>query len=149
MGTAARRHTVTEIVDRAKAYGMKAKVVNGMDVFSVYEAMKEVSEEVRENSEPYFLEIRTYRYRGHSMSDPQKYRTKKELEEYQKYDPIERLKTYLKDEKILKDKEIEEIEEKVEQEVLDAVEFADNSDFPDESELYDDMFAEDEPYFHN
>src|SRR6056297_476007 len=149
MGTAARRHTVTEIVDRAKAYGMKSKVVNGMDVFSVYEAMKEVSEEVRENSEPYFLEIRTYRYRGHSMSDPQKYRTKEELETYQKNDPIERLKTYLKDEKILKDEEIEEIEEKVEQEVLDAVEFADNSDFPDESALYDDMFAEDDPYFHN
>lgn len=148
MGTAARRHTVNEIVDRAKGYGMKSKVVNGMDVFSVYEAMKEVADDIRENSEPWFVEIRTYRYRGHSMSDPQKYRTKEELEEYQKIDPIERMKTYLKDEKILKDKEIEEIEEKVEQEVLDAVEFADNADFPEESELYDDMFVEDEPYFH-
>jgi len=149
MGTAAKRHTVTEIVDRAKAYGMKSKVVNGMDVFSVYETMKEVAEEVRENSEPYFLEIRTYRYRGHSMSDPQKYRTKEELETYQKNDPIERLKSYLLDEKILKEDEVQEIEDKVEQVVLDAVEFADNSDFPDESALYDDMFAEDEPYFHN
>ncbi len=149
MGTAAKRHTVAEIVDRAKGYGMKSKVVNGMDVFSVYEAMKEVSEDVRENSEPYFLEIRTYRYRGHSMSDPQKYRTKEELETYQKNDPIERLKTYLKDEKILSDDDLQEIEDKIEDEVLEAVEFADNADFPEKSALYDDMFAEEDPYFHN
>ncbi|MEX0844264.1 MAG: pyruvate dehydrogenase (acetyl-transferring) E1 component subunit alpha [Balneolaceae bacterium] len=148
MGTAAKRHTVAEIVDRAKGYEMKSAVVNGMDVFSVYEKMKEIAEDVRKNSEPWFVEIRTYRYRGHSMSDPQKYRTKKELEEYQKNDPIERLKTYLKDEKILKDDEIQEIEDKIEQEVLDAVEFADNAEFPDDSALYEDMFAEDEPYFH-
>jgi pyruvate dehydrogenase E1 component alpha subunit len=122
MGTAAKRHTVAEIVDRAKGYGMKSKVVNGMDVFSVYEAMKEVADDVRENSEPYFLEIRTYRYRGHSMSDPQKYRTKEELETYQ---------------------------DKVEDEVLEAVDFADNADFPEKSALYDDMFAEEDPYFHN
>ncbi|MFN1836106.1 pyruvate dehydrogenase (acetyl-transferring) E1 component subunit alpha [Balneola sp. MJW-20] len=148
MGTAAKRHTVAEIVDRAKGYGMKSAVVNGMDVFSVYEKMNEIAEDVRKNSEPWFVEIRTYRYRGHSMSDPQKYRTKEELEEYQKIDPIERLKTYLKDNKILSDDEIQEINDKIEQEVLDAVEFADNSDFPDESELYDDMFVEDDPYFH-
>ncbi len=149
MGTAAKRHTVTEIVDRAKAYGMKSKVVNGMDVFSVYETMKEVAEEVRETSKPYFLEIRTYRYRGHSMSDPQKYRTKEELDEYMKNDPIERLKRYVKDEGILNDKELTEIEDKVDQEVLDAVKFADESDYPDESELYDDMFDEEDPYFHH
>lgn len=148
MGTAAKRHTVAEIVDRAKGYEIKSKVVNGMDVFSVYEAMKEIAEEVRENSEPYFVEIRTYRYRGHSMSDPQKYRTKEELEEYQKNDPIGRLKKYLLDEKVLKEEEIQEIEDNVEQEVLDAVEFADEADFPEDSALYDDMFAEDNPYFH-
>lgn len=151
MGTAAKRHTVEEIVDRAKGYGMKSAVVNGMDVFSVYETMKEVAEDVRENSEPWLLEIRTYRYRGHSMSDPQKYRTKEELETYQKNDPIERIKRYLQENDILDESGIEEIEEKVEQEVLDAVEFADESDFPEESALYDDMFVEEdgEPYFHN
>jgi pyruvate dehydrogenase E1 component alpha subunit len=148
MGTAAKRHTVAEIVDRAKGYGMKSAVINGMDVFSVYEKMKEIADDVRENSEPYFVEIRTYRYRGHSMSDPQKYRTKEELDKYQKIDPIIRLKDYLTDNKILDEDAITEIEDKVEQEVLDAVEFADESPFPDKSELYDDMFTEDEPYFH-
>jgi len=149
MGTAAKRHTVAEIVDRAKGYNMKSDVVNGMDVFSVYEKMKELAEEVRETSEPYFLEIRTYRYRGHSMSDPGNYRTKDELEEYQKVDPIERFKTYLTKEEILSEDKIVDIQEKIDQEILDAVEFADKEPFPDEEELYDDMFTEDDPYFHN
>ncbi|OAN62158.1 pyruvate dehydrogenase (acetyl-transferring) E1 component subunit alpha [Balneola sp. EhC07] len=148
MGTAARRHTVADIVDRADGYGMKSAVINGMDVFSVYEKMKEIADDVRKNSEPWFVEIRTYRYRGHSMSDPQKYRTKEELEEYQKNDPIERLKTYILENDIAKEAALEKIEEKVEQEVLDAVEFADNSDFPKDEELYEDMFVEDDPYFH-
>ncbi len=148
MGTAAKRHTVAEIVDRAKGYGMKSAVINGMDVFSVYEKMKEIADDVRKNSEPWFVEIRTYRYRGHSMSDPQKYRTKEELEEYQNIDPIARLKTYLLENKIATESALKKIEEKVEQEVLDAVEFADNSDFPKEEELYEDMFVEEDPYFH-
>ncbi len=148
MGTAAARHTVAEIVDRAKGYDMKSAVINGMDVFSVYEKMKEIADDVRENSEPWFVEIRTYRYRGHSMSDPQKYRTKEELEEYQKIDPIQRLKTYLLENELAKEDQLKEIEDKVEQEVLDAVEFADESPFPEEKELYEDMFAEDDPYFH-
>jgi|TARA_R110001599_G_scaffold69410_3_gene195340 pyruvate dehydrogenase E1 component alpha subunit len=148
MGTAARRHTVANIVDRADGYGMKSAVINGMDVFSVYEKMKEIADDVRKNSEPWFVEIRTYRYRGHSMSDPQKYRTKEELEEYQKIDPIERLKTYILENDIAKEAALEKIEEKVEQEVLDAVEFADSSDFPKDEELYEDMFVENDPYFH-
>ena len=148
MGTAARRHTVADIVDRADGYGMKSAVINGMDVFSVYEKMKEIADDVRKNSEPWFVEIRTYRYRGHSMSDPQKYRTKEELEEYQKIDPIERLKTYILENDIAKEAALKKIEEKVEQEVLDAVEFADNSDFPKAEELYEDMFVEENPYFH-
>ena len=148
MGTAAKRHTVAEIVDRAKGYGMKSAVINGMDVFSVYEKMKEIADDVRENSEPYFIEIRTYRYRGHSMSDPQKYRTKEELEEYQKIDPILNLRDYILSNDIMTEEEITEVEDKVEEEVLEAVEFADNSPFPDDDELYDDMFADDEPYFH-
>lgn len=148
MGTAAKRHTVAEIVDRAKGYGMKSAVVNGMDVFSVYEKMKEIAEDVRKHSEPWFVEIRTYRYRGHSMSDPQKYRTKEELEQYQGQDPVLRLKNYLLSNKLSTPGALQKIEERIEEEVLNAVKFADESPFPDESELYDDMFAEDEPYFH-
>ncbi len=148
MGTAAKRHTVAEIVDRAKGYGMKSAVINGMDVFSVYEKMKEIADDVRENSEPYFVEIRTYRYRGHSMSDPQKYRTKDELEEYQKIDPILKLKDYILSNKVAGEDFFNEVEERIEQEVLDAVEFADESPFPEVEDMYDDMFVEDDPYFH-
>jgi len=148
MGTAVRRHTVGEIHERAQAYGMKSAVINGMDVFSVYEKMKEIAEDVRETSEPWFIELRTYRYRGHSMSDPQPYRTKKELDDYYRNDPIEKLKSYIVDNKVSTQKKIDEIQEKVEQEVLDAIDFADNSDFPDESALYDDMYVEENPYFH-
>lgn len=148
MGTAARRHTVNEIYERAHGYGMKNAVFNGMDVFTVYENMKKISEEVRKDNMPYFVEIRTYRYRGHSMSDPQKYRTKGELEEYQQTDPIERLKTYIIDKKVATKKELEEIEEQVENTVLEAVEFADNAPFPKDEALYEDMFAG-EPYFHH
>ncbi|MEX0647085.1 MAG: pyruvate dehydrogenase (acetyl-transferring) E1 component subunit alpha [Balneolaceae bacterium] len=147
MGTSARRHTVGEIHDRAKGYGMKSAVFNGMDTLTVYENMKEIAEEVRQDSLPYFVEIRTYRYRGHSMSDPQKYRQKEELAEYQKIDPIERMKKYLLDQKISKDKDIEEIHSEVEEQVLDAVEFADETPFPEADALYEDMFSDD-PHFH-
>jgi pyruvate dehydrogenase E1 component alpha subunit len=91
-----------------------------MDVLTVYEEMQKIAKEVREDSLPWFVEIRTYRYRGHSMSDPQKYRSKEELEEYQNVDPIERLKTYILDKKIADDKEIEELQEKVENTILEA-----------------------------
>lgn len=148
MGTAVHRHSVGELYERAKGYGMKSEAINGMDVFTVYERMKEIAEDVRENSEPWLVEIRTYRYRGHSMSDPMKYRTKEELEEYQKKDPVERIKRYLKDNDLLDDGGIEDIEEKIEQEVMDAIEFAEESDFPDKSDLYRDVFVEDDYPFH-
>ncbi len=148
MGTATRRHTVGEIHERAKGYGMKSAVFNGMDALTVYENMKNIAKEVREDKMPWFVEIRTYRYRGHSMSDPQKYRSKEELEEYQKTDPIERMKSYILDKKIAKKADIEEIENKVEDEVLEAVEFADETPFPEPEALYEDMFAG-EPHFHD
>lgn len=148
MGTAARRHTVGEIHERAKGYGMKSAVFNGMDALTVYENMKKIAKEVREDSMPWFVEIRTYRYRGHSMSDPQKYRTKEELEEYQKTDPVERMRKYILDKKIAKKKDIEAIENQVEDTVLEAVEFADETPFPEPEALYEDMFAG-EPHFHD
>lgn len=148
MGTAVHRHSVGELVDRAKAYGMKSDVVNGMDMFTVYDKMKEVAEDVRKNSEPWLLEIRTYRYRGHSMSDPMKYRSKDELEEYQKLDPIERIKTYLIDEEIAGQDIINDIQDAVENEVMEAIDFAEESDFPDKEALYEDMFVEDDYPFH-
>jgi pyruvate dehydrogenase E1 component alpha subunit len=148
MGTAAHRHTVGEIHERAKGYGMKSAVFNGMDVFTVFENMQKIAEEVRKDNMPWFVEIRTYRYRGHSMSDPQKYRTKEELEEYQKTDPIERVKKYILDKKISGKKDLEAIQQKVEDEVLEAIDFAEESPFPDDDALFEDMYAG-EQFFHD
>ena len=147
MGTAVQRHSAGNLHERALAYGMKNDRVNGMDLFTVIEKIREVGEEVRKTQEPYFLEVVTYRYRGHSMSDPANYRTKEELEEYKKIDPIERLKTYILNKNIAKQKDLESIDEEVEQTVLDAIEFADNDDFPEPEDLYRDVYAEDDfPY---
>ncbi|SHF03114.1 pyruvate dehydrogenase E1 component alpha subunit [Fodinibius roseus] len=148
MGTAVHRHSVGELVDRAKGFDMKSAVINGMDVFTVYEKMKEVAEDVREHSNPWFLEIRTYRYRGHSMSDPMKYRTKDELREYEELDPIERIKGYLLDNDIIDEDKVEDIQDSVEDTVMEAIDFAEESDFPDKSHLYKDVFVEDDYPFH-
>jgi pyruvate dehydrogenase E1 component alpha subunit len=148
MGTAVHRHTVGEIHERAKAYGMKSEVINGMDVFTVYERMKAIAEDIREHSNPWFIEIRTYRYRGHSMSDPMKYRTKEELEEYQKLDPVERIKSYILDNSIAEQKMLDDIQEKVEQVIMDAIDFAEESEFPELDHLYKDVFVEDDYPFH-
>jgi len=148
MGTAVHRHSVGELHERAKGFGMKSKVINGMDVFTVYETMKEVAEDVRKNSEPWLLEIRTYRYRGHSMSDPMKYRSKDELEVYEQKDPIRRLKKYLLDEDILDEDGVDKIHNSVEDTVMEAIDFAEESDFPEKEALYDHMFVEDDYPFH-
>jgi pyruvate dehydrogenase E1 component alpha subunit len=148
MGTAVQRHSTGEIWERALAYGMKHRVFNGMDVLTVYENMKEIAAEVRKDSMPWFVEIRTYRYRGHSMSDPQKYRTKEEMDEFQQLDPIERLRTLLLSDKSVTAKKLEAIEKEVEEEVLDAVAFADEAPFPEPEALYEDMFSGDNPIFH-
>ncbi|PAU93304.1 pyruvate dehydrogenase (acetyl-transferring) E1 component subunit alpha [Aliifodinibius salipaludis] len=148
MGTAVHRHSTGEIVDRADGFNMKKRVINGMDVLTVYENMKEIAADVRENSEPWFVEIRTYRYRGHSMSDPMKYRTSDELEEYEELDPVARIKNYLLDEDIIDEDKAEEIEDSVEDTVMEAIDFAEESDFPEKEALYDHMFAEDDYPFH-
>lgn len=149
MGTAVERHTATEIYKRALAYDMKYKIANGMDLLSMIDTLQEVSKDVRENSIPYFLEVRTYRYRGHSMSDPGNYRTKEELDEFRNIDPIERLKTYIFDKKVAKKEEIEKIMEEIEAEVLEAIEFAEESPFPEPSELYDHVFSGDDFVYHD
>jgi pyruvate dehydrogenase E1 component alpha subunit len=148
MGTAVHRHSVGELHERAKGYGMKSKVINGMDVFTVYETMKEIAEDVRENSEPWLIEVRTYRYRGHSMSDPMKYRSKEELEVYEQKDPIRTLKQYLLDEDILSQDEVDEIHDSVEDTVMEAIDFAEESDYPEKEALYEHMFVEDDYPFH-
>jgi pyruvate dehydrogenase E1 component alpha subunit len=147
MGTATHRHSAAELYKRSAGYDIPSKVVNGMDLFSVMDEIKEVADEVRENQSPYFIEIRTYRYRGHSMSDPGTYRSKDELNEFKEIDPIERLKTYMTKHKIAKKDEIVEWQENIDKDVLAAIDFAEESDEPDPKELYEDVYAENDfPY---
>lgn len=147
MGTATHRHSATELHKRSCGYDIPSKVVNGMDLFSVIETIQEVSEEVRKNQSPYFLEVRTYRYRGHSMSDPATYRSKEELNEFKDIDPIERMKSYLTKHKVAKKDEIVEMQEAIDEEILEAIDYAEDSDEPDPKELYEDVYVENDfPY---
>lgn len=147
MGTAVQRHSAGKLAHRALPYDMAFDVINGMDLFSVIDQIGTAVEKVRKTHEPCLLEVVTYRYRGHSMSDPATYRTKEEVDEYKKTDPIERLKTYILESKAGTEKKLALIHEEVEETVKDAVEFADSSEFPDDEELFEDVYAENDfPY---
>ncbi len=144
MGTATHRaFAEPDFHKQAVGYDMPGAVVNGMDVFAVYDAMKTHVEMAREG-QPSLLEIRTYRYRGHSMSDPAKYRTKEELEEKKNEDPIIRLKQYLIEHDLSDNDALDAIDEEVKQEVLDAVEFAEESDLPPLEAIYEDVYVQDD-----
>ena len=140
MGTAVHRaFGQTEFSHWAASYGVRGAVADGMDVFSVIKAMQDALAEARENK-PTMMEIRTYRYRGHSMSDPQKYRTKEELDAKKNEDPILRLKAYLLDRDVTDEKTLDAIDEDVKEEVMASVEFAENSPAPDLDTIYDDVY---------
>jgi len=143
MGTAVERASaVTEIRQKAEGYGMKNGQVDGMDVLAVNEAAKEAIEFVRKESQPFFLEVDTYRYRGHSMGDPERYRKAEEVKKWQESDPIGIFNKYLLDKKVTTPKGLDEIEARVEEEVQKAVEFAESSPEPALSELFTDIYAE-------
>jgi pyruvate dehydrogenase E1 component alpha subunit len=113
----------------------------------VHNAILRAANRAREKGGPTLLEIKTYRYKGHSMSDPQKYRTKEELEEYKQKDPIEHVLRVLKDQYKIADADIEVINERVKKEVDDSVSFAEESPWPDDSELLKDVYVqEDYPF---
>lgn len=143
MGTSVQRTTnVLDIHKIGDAFDMPNAAVDGMTVEAVHEAMDEAVKRARKGDGPTFLEIRTYRYRGHSMSDPAKYRTKEEVEDYKNQDPIEKVKATILSNKWLSEKQLEELEEKIEKIVNDSVEFAENSPYPDASEIYSDVYQE-------
>ncbi len=145
MGTSVRRSSAgTSLFERGVAFGIEGRLVNGMDVLEVYEAAQEVLQIVRETKKPYILEMKTYRYRGHSMSDPAKYRTKEEVSKVrEESDPIDLLKDRILKEKIATEDELKEIDKEVKAIVLDAAEFAQSSPEPDEKELWTDILIED------
>jgi pyruvate dehydrogenase E1 component alpha subunit len=114
-----------------------------MSCEEVHRAIDRAVRRAREKGGPTFLEIKTYRYRGHSMSDPAKYRTKEELEEYKEKDPINQVLKTIMDNKWATEDQIEAINEKVRNEVEESVKFAEESPYPDDSELYKDIYVED------
>ncbi len=143
MGTAVdRASAVTDLYKRGCSYGIEGMVVDGMNTFAVYDAVKESAKKARELSLPTLLEVRTYRYRGHSMSDPDSiYRTKQEVEEEKKRDPIEQMKKFLLDERVATQKEIDDADADVKKIVAEAVEFAEKSPDPPHESMYDDVYV--------
>lgn len=145
MGTSVERTAnTTDIYKLGLAYDMPCMPVNGMKCEDVHKAMEEAVERARSGNGPTFLEIRTYRYRGHSMSDPQKYRTKEEVEEYRKQDPIEEVRDTILKKKYATEADLAEIEAQIKKVVEDSVEFSENSPWPDDSELYTDVYVDTE-----
>jgi pyruvate dehydrogenase E1 component alpha subunit len=144
MGTSVERASaVVEIRQKAEGYNIPNARIEGMDVVKVRQAAEEHIKFVRSGKGPYFLEVVTYRYRGHSMGDPERYRQKDEVEKWQAEDPIGIFHKYLLDEKIAKDTELDDLETKVEADVEDAVEFAESSPEPAPEELFKDIYVED------
>lgn len=143
MGTSVERTTnMTDIYKIGLGFDMPCAPVDGMDPVAVHNAMDEAIQRARNGEGPTFLEMRTYRYRGHSMSDPAKYRTKEELEEYKAKDPIEQVREVILKEKYADEAWITSIEEKVKEIVDESVKFAEESSWPDASELYKDVYVQ-------
>ncbi|MDX1923700.1 MAG: pyruvate dehydrogenase (acetyl-transferring) E1 component subunit alpha [Rickettsiaceae bacterium] len=142
MGTSVKRSTaMTELYKKGISFGIEGIRVNGMDLDEVYNAVLDAAKKVRSGSGPIILEMKTYRYRGHSMSDPAKYRTKDEVESYKDIDPISSLQKKLEKNFKLKEEFFKEIEKEVKAEVQAALTFSENSPEPSESELETEIYA--------
>jgi pyruvate dehydrogenase E1 component alpha subunit len=143
MGTTVERASaVSEIRQKAEGYGIPNARVNGMDLVAVRAAAEEHLEYVRSGNGPFFLEAVTYRFRGHSMGDPERYREKDEIEKWKEEDPIGIYLKYLVGEKIVTIEELDGIDQMVEQEVQEAVEFAESSPEPAAEALFEDIYAD-------
>jgi len=148
MGTSVKRTSnVHDIYKLGSAYDMPSEPVDGMDVEKVHEAIEKAVKHIRDGKGPYFLEIKTYRYKGHSVSDPATYRSRDEVDEYKEKDPIKQLEARILDNDIATKDEIKEIKDQLKDEIKEALEFADESEFPDASELYTHNYVqEDYPF---
>ena len=140
MGTSVNRSSAGDnLSDRGKAYGIKSEIVDGMDIIAVREAAIRAIEYCRSGVGPYILEMKTYRYRGHSMSDPAKYRTRDEVDKIRKTsDPIENIKILL-NKMGVEDKALKEIDVEIKSIIADAAKFAQDSPEPSASELFTDI----------
>jgi pyruvate dehydrogenase E1 component alpha subunit len=148
MGTSVERTSnVHDLYKLGSAYDMPSFQVDGMTCEAVHDAVESAVARARKGDGPTLLEMKTYRYKGHSMSDAQTYRTKDEVKEYQAQDPIEKVLATIKKNKWMSDADIEAAEKKVEDTVNECVKFAEDSPFPTIDELYKDVYAQtDYPY---
>jgi len=141
MGTAVNRAAAgSDLYKRGESFGINGTIVDGMNVFQVIDAAQKAGDFVREGNGPYILEVQTYRYRGHSMSDPAKYRSKEELENYKLNDPLEIASQEIIKKKIASKKDLENINKKIIKEIKDAAEYALDSPFPADEDLYTNVY---------
>ena len=146
MGTSIKRASaVSDIRQKAEGYGMANDQIDGMDLMNVREKVSKVMDQIRKEGGPYLLEIMTYRYRGHSMGDPERYREKDEVKKWEDEDPIGVFRKYLIDEKIATDAELDEQDQEAEAIVEDAVNFAESSPNPAPETLFDNIYVEPTP----
>ncbi|MEL6922868.1 MAG: thiamine pyrophosphate-dependent enzyme, partial [Bacteroidota bacterium] len=148
MGTSVdRTSNVADIYKLGLGYEMPCEAVDGMQPETVHEAIARAAEHIRAGKGPYFLEIKTYRYKGHSVSDPAKYRTKEEVKEYKDQDPIKITEKKILEQGFATEEEMKAIKDEVKSEVEAAVKFAEESPYPDPSELFTDNYLqEDYPF---
>ena len=147
MGTSVERTANhSDIWKLGLSYEMPCAPVDGMDPVAVAESVKEAVDRARKGDGPTFLEMKTYRYKGHSMSDAQKYRTKDEVAEYQKIDPITKVLDMIKKNKWATDQEIQAIQDHVKATVKEAVDYAESSPFPSNDSLYQNVYSEEYPF---
>jgi pyruvate dehydrogenase E1 component alpha subunit len=142
MGTALERHSaVTDLSRKAEGFGVPGSRCDGMDVLDVRNAIGAALRKAREDRQPQLVEAVTYRFRGHSMADPEEYRTKEQVEEWRKRDPINVFKQRMVDDGMISEDDFKSLDEAAVKRVDEAVEFADNSPFPDLDSLYDDIYV--------
>ncbi len=143
MGTSVQRTSnVTDLSKIGLSFDMPSETVDGMDPEAVHEAVARAAEHIRSGKGPYYLEIRTYRYKGHSVSDPAKYREKEEVQTYLDRDPVKVIEQRILENNIASEKEVKAIKDAVKDEVAAAYKFAEDSNFPDPSELYTDNYLQ-------
>lgn len=143
MGTSVKRTSnVTELYTLGDAYDMPSEPVDAMSVEAVHLAVSKAADRARAGEGPTLLEFRTYRYKGHSMSDPQKYRSKDEVDEYKRRDPVEVVKSTILEKKFATEQELEAIDAKVHAQVEESVKFAEESNYPDPKEALTNIYVQ-------
>ena len=143
MGTSvSRTSNVTDLSQLGRAYEMPSEVVDAMNVENVHRAVAKAAARARKGDGPTLLEFRTYRYKGHSMSDPAKYRTKEEVAEYKKLDPIEQVRAALLQNKMATEADLQKIDDKIKEIVAASVQFAEESDFPKAEDAFEYVYVQ-------